>query len=438
MLLLFSIGLRRLQPLRDFRHWVLVLVPHAASLTARWFWIHAVQQWVKLATDLRNEHLVVTAMMSMLDFAHLPIVDHHAHPFRVRAVTADPVRFQRWFTEAHDATIHRNHVPNTIVYRTAIRWLAELLGCEPTVEAVLVARAAYTEQAFTTRLFEDVNIGMVLCDYGYGSPDAYDHTTMQTLTPCPVYPILRLERLAEELIVTHATFDHMVDAYDAVVVRARADGIVALKSIIAYRTGLTIDPAVAGAARADFVALRDIAVAEGQVRLAHKGLCDYLLHRALAAAAPQGLPVQFHTGFGDADADLRYANPLHLRGVIEQYPEVPLVLLHAGWPYFRELTHLTSIYANVWLDLSLAVPFATTGIPAIIRDILGMAPFSKVLFATDAFTMPEIYWTAARWGRWALTRVLTDFVSEGFLAVDEAYEVAADILGDNARRLYQV
>lgn len=376
--------------------------------------------------------------MTVLDFSHLSIVDHHAHPFRARACVENPERFRRWFTETYDATMHREHVPNTMIYRTAIRWLAELLGCEPTVEAVLVARAVYTEQAFTAKLFEDVNIGMVFCDYGYGSTDAYDHTGMQTLMPCPVYPILRLERLAEELIVIHDAFDDMVDAYDAAVARARADGIVALKSIVAYRSGLTIEPAVEGDARADFVALKDSAVVQGRVRLAHKGLCDYLVHRALVGAGPQGLPVQFHTGFGDADADLRYANPLHLRGVIEQYPEVPLVLLHAGWPYFRELTHLTSIYANVWLDLSLAVPFATTAIPAMIRDILGMAPSSKVLFATDAFTMPEIYWIAARWGRWALTRVLTDFVNDGFLLTEGAYQMAADILGDNARRLYQV
>jgi hypothetical protein len=73
-----------------------------------------------------------------------------------------------------------------------------------------------------------------------------------------------------------------------------------------------------------------------------------------------------------------------------------------------------------------------------LRDILGMAPFSKVLFATDAFTMPEIYWVAARWGRWGLTQVLEEFVQAGFLAEPEAYTAAQAILGDNARRLYQV
>ena len=374
----------------------------------------------------------------MLNFDHIPIIDHHAHPLLRRAATDDPLRFQRWFTESTDVTIQREHVPQALVYRTAIRWLAEFLGCDPTVVAVLAARGQIDEATWTARLFADANIGMVLCDYGYGGADAYDHATMQALLPCPVHPVLRLERLAEELIVAQPTFDQMIDAFAATVAAARAHGIVSLKSIVAYRTGLQIDAPEPEAARQDFQHLKETAAQTGRVRLARKALCDYLLHLALAAAARQELPVQFHTGFGDSDADLRLANPLHLRRVVEAYPATQLVLLHAGWPFYRELAHLAAIYPNVWMDLSLAIPFATTGIPAMLRDILGMAPFSKVLFATDAFTMPEIYWVAARWGRWGLTQVLEEFVQAGFLTATDACTAAQAILGDNARRLYQV
>ncbi|NJN80991.1 MAG: amidohydrolase family protein [Caldilineaceae bacterium] len=149
-----------------------------------------------------------------------------------------------------------------------------------------------------------------------------------------------------------------------------------------------------------------------------------------------GCPMQFHTGFGDRDADLRQANPLHLRTVIERFPRLPIVLLHAGWPAYREAGHLAAIYANVWVDLSLAIPFATAGIPAMLRDVLGMAPCSKVLFATDAFTMPEIYWLAARWGRWGIGNVLDEFVEHGWFGIEDAQEAAQRILNGNARGLY--
>lgn len=371
-----------------------------------------------------------------MDLSSIPIIDHHAHSLLKPEATQDAVSFRQWFTESVDPEVHARHVPHSLVFRTAIRWLAELLDCDPTLEAVLAARAAQEHRAWTRRLFQDANISVLLCDYGYQSADAYSHEELQALLPCRVEPILRLEILAQDLIAQHDTFGQMVEAFTAVVGRARADGYVALKSIAAYRTGLDIRPASQEEAAAAFAALREEIRRGGPVHLASKPLNDYLVWLALEQAAAQELPVQFHTGFGDSDADLRLANPLHLRRVIEQFPQVPLVLLHAGWPFCRELAHLATIYGNVWLDLSLAIPFATIGIPAMIREVLGMAPFSKVLFATDAFTMAEIYWIAVRWGRWGLGRVLDELVTDGFLTGDEAWQAAEAILSGNARHLY--
>ena len=191
-------------------------------------------------------------------------------------------------------------------------------------------------------------------------------------------------------------------------------------------------------AEAAFDALAPDAHSRGAVRLASKPLCDYLVGLALDIASEQRFPIQFHTGFGDSDADLRVANPIVLHDIIERYSDVPLVLLHAGWPYYREMAHLAAIYPNVWADLSLAVPFATAGIPTMMRDMIGMAPISKLMFATDAFTMPDIYWLAARWGRWGLARILDELIADDFLLEHEAEEAARDILAENARRLYRL
>ncbi|MFN3334908.1 MAG: hypothetical protein ACK47M_20605, partial [Caldilinea sp.] len=56
-----------------------------------------------------------------LNFDHIPIIDHHAHPFLRRAATDDPMRFQRWFTESTDPVIQQQHVPQLLVFRTAVR-----------------------------------------------------------------------------------------------------------------------------------------------------------------------------------------------------------------------------------------------------------------------------------------------------------------------------
>jgi predicted TIM-barrel fold metal-dependent hydrolase len=372
----------------------------------------------------------------MLDLSHIPIIDHHAHPLLRPAAIQNRVQFQRWFTESTEPAVHLEHAPHTLLFRAAVRWLAPLLDCEPTAEAILAARAAQDEATWVRRLFDDANIAIVLCDYGYGV-DGYSHVEMQKLLGRRVEPILRLEKLAEQLILEHKTFAGMVDAYMAAVAGARTAGFVALKSIIAYRSGLMIAPADRQGAAHSFNEL-DKDKRQGFVRLTSKPLCDYLIHLALGEAEKQELPVQFHTGFGDSDADLRTANPLHLRPVIELYRRTPLVLLHSGWPYSRHLAHLAAIYANVWMDLSLAIPFATAGIPTMLQEVLGMAPFSKILYATDAFTMPEIFWIAARWGRWGLGKVLGEMVAERFLDEGEALAAASAILGDNAQQLYNL
>jgi hypothetical protein len=372
-----------------------------------------------------------------VNLSSIPIIDHHAHSLLRPEATADAANFRQWFTESTDPEIHARHVPHSLFFRTGLRWLAELLDCEPTLEAYLAARADQPYEAWVRRLFREANISILLCDYGYQGADSYNHAELQALLPCRVEPMLRLEVLAQELIVQHDTFDQMIEAFTATVSQARTNGYVALKSIIAYRTGLDIAPASREDAAAAFAPLKEEARRVGQVRLASKPLCDYLVNLALEQAEVQELPFQFHTGFGDSDADLRVANPLHLRRVIERV-RCPLVLLHAGWPFYRELAHLAAIYPNVWMDLSLAIPFATAGIPAMLRDILGMAHFSKIMFATDAFVMPEIFWLAARWGRWGLGRVLDEFIAEDFLSPAEAWAAAEAILGENAQRLYHL
>jgi predicted TIM-barrel fold metal-dependent hydrolase len=386
-------------------------------------------------TWILKSSIIFINSRNKMDLAAIPIVDHHAHSLLKPEATQTPAGFRQWFTESTDPEIHAQHVAHSLFFRTGLRWLAELLNCEPTLEAVLAARSAQPYEGWTQRLFNDANITVLLCDYGYQGAAAYTHPELQALLPCRIEPILRLETLAQALIVQHDTFDQMLDAFIATVSQARTDGYVALKSIIAYRTGLAISSTSREEAATAFIPLKEEARRTGQLRLASKPLCDYLVKQALEQAEAQELPVQFHTGFGDSDADLRVVNPVHLRPVIEQ-ARCPLVLLHAGWPFYRELAHLTAIYPNVWMDLSLAIPFATTGIPAMLRDLLGMAPLSKVMFATDAFVMPEIFWLAARWGRWGLGRVLDEFVSEGFLTDDEAWTAAEAILNGNAHRLY--
>ena len=375
-----------------------------------------------------------------MDLGAVPILDQHCHALLRDGAVRGPAAYAGFFTESGDPAIHAHHAAETVFYRWAIRELAALLGCAPTTDGVLAARVGVAPDALARRLLGGANIALLLVDHGYQTDATWTPAEMATRVPCRVLPILRLETLAQALIVQHETFDGVVDAYSATVERARADGFVGLKSIIAYRTGLAVKATSRDDAVAAFGPLKERARRDGRVRLAAKPLNDYLLVRALEIAQRQGLPVQFHTGFGDADLDLREANPLHLRPLLEsgRYASVPFVLLHASYPYVRELGYLAAIYPNVYADVGLAVPHLAAEVPAMLRQLLGLAPTTKVVYSSDASQIPELYWLAARWGRRGLATVLDELVALGALAAGEALTVARGVLGGNAASVYGV
>jgi predicted TIM-barrel fold metal-dependent hydrolase len=148
--------------------------------------------------------------------------------------------------------------------------------------------------------------------------------------------------------------------------------------------------------------------------------------------------VQFHVAFGDDDADLRLANPLQLRALLTDpaFRRVPFVLLHC-YPYIREAGYLAALYAHVFIDVSLAVPLTGHGCAAAFSEALELAPISKLLFATDAHSVPELFYVGALHGRQGLAQTLDRLVAEEIISADQAEEAAVDILWRNAAALYQ-
>lgn len=370
--------------------------------------------------------------------AEIPIVDHHAHALIRIDEPLTPATFAAFFSEGGDAIIRRDHAPNNLVYRRTFHDLATFLGCEATPAAVIAARAAREPGAHARRLVADAGIESFLIDHYFESDSNHSLAEMPGLTGAGIHPVLRLESVLEELIVEHDDLGDLLDAFGTRIRSAREHGTVALKSIIAYRTGLAIgDPGRGDAAQA-LTALAATARREGKPRLADKCLLDFCLRFALELASELRLPVQIHTGYGDPDLDLRAANPLLLRPLLEdpRYRGAPLVLLHASYPYVRESSYLSSVYGHVYSDVSLVIPFAVSDMRAIWRQMLALAPLSKVLYASDGFSIPELYWTGARWARESLADVLSELIELGALDKREALESARWILHDNAYRLY--
>uniref|UniRef100_UPI0026094150 amidohydrolase family protein n=1 Tax=Trebonia sp. TaxID=2767075 RepID=UPI0026094150 len=155
--------------------------------------------------------------------------------------------------------------------------------------------------------------------------------------------------------------------------------------------------------------------------------------------ADLGLPVQFHVGYGDRDADLDKCNPLLLTGLLRALEPagVPVMLLH-NYPYHREAGYLAQVFPHVYADLGLATHNVGSRAPQVLAEALELVPLRKFLYSSDAFGLPELYYLGALLFRQALSQFLQARLVLGDISVDDAERITRLIGAENARRAYRL
>ena len=380
--------------------------------------------------------------MTRIDLTHLPLADNHCHGIYHTQGPMDLPSWRQHFTESRDPAMRGTHVATTLFYRRLLHAMAEFFACEAEEDAILTARQKHDDRSLIRRYLQAANFEVLFLDKGYPAPDSVlSDAELAELAGCRVAPLLRVELLMQDLIARYATLSNVIEALKAALHDVRSQGYVALKSIVAYRTGLEIRAWNNDDVDAAFVEARREVQTLGSTRLMQKPLLDTLLHVTFAEAARQELPIQFHTGYGDTDADMLLANPLHLRAVLEckEYRSMPIILLHASYPYTRQAAYLTAVYEQAYLDLSYGIPFlGYNEMLQFTRAAFDVAPYSKLLYSSDGVGVPEIHWLSARDGRSILGEVLGERVANRELEVTEAETVGLAVLRDNALRLYTI
>lgn len=332
-------------------------------------------------------------------------------------------------------------MPNTAVYRIVLRRLAPIFGCQPSEAAILTARQMADPSRYSRELLQRSRTGVLLLDHGFTGPDAMGIEEHRAAVPIPQREVVRLETLAEGLVEGYRRLDDWLEGVRVALREAVRGGAVGVKTICAYRASLRLRWPDQRAAREDYGMLRQALKARGGgwPRLAGEPLCHTLVLLAADECASLGVPLQVHCGLGDTDEDLAESSPLGLRPLFsdERHRELCVTLLHC-YPYHREAAYLCSVYAGAYMDLSLAIPLAATDGARAMREVLGLCPWSKLLYATDASRLPEMYMIAAQLHREALADALCEMAEQRILAFDEADRAGRQILAGNARRLYRL
>lgn len=371
----------------------------------------------------------------------IPFDDHHVHaPYRETApLTVDGLR--RPFTESALPGVWQQHLSSHIGYRWMVRALAGLLEVEPTEAAVLEARARIPVADYHRILADDCNLGEIYADDLFGAGECYDvEEWARLLGGRPVKRVLRVETFVEQGYAECPTLNDALHRLTTEIASAPERGIVSLKSIAGYRSGLRILPASSGQfARASeaYRQLRDQALSGGSGRIADKPLVDTIVWESLVASIPARLPMQFHVALGDDDIVLAENDPAVMRALFQHEPfrEIPLVLLHC-YPFHRHAGYMASLYPNVYVDLGLTIPIVGTGATRVIEETLELAPVSQLLASTDGHMTPEFQWHGVKVWRWAMERVVAGYLEADAIDSNDALQMVEDIFTGNARRIY--
>ncbi len=387
-----------------------------------------------------------------VDLSGSDIIDAHCHAFRIQdLLDRDPAAFETRCMYLGTALISSNHanhelasfveeLTETTLFGLALRrWLAAYLGCEPTKDAVVAARDAALRAdptGYVRGLMDSEHVVAVVADEGYPQPTIPRADFEEALGGVPVHRVGRIEPWIVDARET-GTFDDTVAKFeDHVNAGGNDPRLVGFKTIIAYRTGLDITYPSSSEAAAAYDRWRADDWRESREHA--KPVRDFLLERAFVLAKEHDRPFHVHVGGGDPDVNLAHASPKDVFRFFVDHQDVPIVMIHSGYPWVAEASYVASVLPNVYLDLSELVPWGWGQIDWSLEMILGAVPGAKVFHGCDESSEPEMFPTSARLVREALERVLGTFADRDFLSVKDAESIGRGVLADNVRRLHGI
>lgn len=363
--------------------------------------------------------------------AALQLVDHHCHG----VVTADLDRegFESLITEGGTwPGISPFDSPVGVAVRRHCAPLLDLPRHAPP-EEYLARRAQLGRHEADRRFLTAAGMDVFCVDTGFAPGRLTTPRELAGVVGGAAYEVVRLESVAEAAAAQGVEPDAYSDVFRAAAQDAvRRPGVVAVKSVAAYRTGFDLDPARPS----------DQEVTEAARRwLARGGRLEdpVLVRHLLWTAVDLRLPLQLHTGFGDSDIRMHRVDPTLLTDWLHLTSgTIPVLLLHC-WPYQRQAAYLATVFEHVYLDVGLTLHYVGPArARAILEEALEITPFHKLLYSSDAYGVAEFYHLGALAFRHGLAGLLQDRVDADELSLPDALRISRWMGRDNACRVYGI
>ncbi len=301
-------------------------------------------------------------------------------------------------------------------------------------------RAANTPGLYARVLRDACNIRLALNFGGVGAPTEFfryvPHVNQYTL---PTKPLIR--QMEEKHGGSCGSLNGYVDALWHEMQEAIETGCAGFKFSLAYERDLSYAPRTHHEAEQVFLRVMEESYGWRLMQLGYdemRPLQDYLVHRMIEMAIEFDVPVIFHTGLQTMiEHKPSDARPAQLWNLAHRYPQVRLILLHAGFPWFNDAALLAKHYPNVYLDMAWTWLMSPELSTQALKAFVDLLPMNKVLgFGGDLGVVEKVYGhlTLARQG---IARALAQKVGDG-LPKETAHRWMDALMYDNPKRVYHL
>jgi predicted TIM-barrel fold metal-dependent hydrolase len=363
---------------------------------------------------------------------HIGLIDHHVHGSFNEPV--DRAGFEAAINEGSTDPVPGFMTQFDSPLGLSIRrWCAPLLGLEPLARAddYWARRSEFSPDELARIMLPAARVSRWIVDTGFKGDLITTPEQLTKLSDVPASEIVRLERLAEDLLEDGTAPDDFPDAFRSAL-RAAASNpdVVGTKTIAAYRTGFDVD--WSRPSDADVIAdARELSGRPKPLRVDSPLLIAFAVHEA----AIHGLPIQVHVGFGDRDLDLHRTDPMLLLPLLRSMTPVPVLLLHC-YPFHRQAGYLAQAFDHVNFDVGLAINYLGVRSTGLVAEALETAPFAKQLYSSDAFGPPELHMLGSVLWRRAMGLVLGGWIRAGDCTEGDAIRIVDMVGVDNSTRVY--
>jgi len=149
-------------------------------------------------------------------------------------------------------------------------------------------------------------------------------------------------------------------------------------------------------------------------------------------ASEYGVPVLLHTGEVLKPLYFKYCQPIYVQEIAMDFPDLPIILAHAGGCWYSEAVAICNSTTNVYLDVSVWQSRLLRPLEfyRALRTLLDSVSWQRVLFGSD-YPFLKLLVNQEKWVK-AFTEIPDSVEEQGIKFRDEEIK---GIMGDNAIKI---